>query len=419
MVARRRTEPSSMLVIQQRVAPRAPAPSPISPSLIGLAALARKAMRGEDLGPVLRPLLARLAADPADAAAWMDLSTIAQLRGAGAQRVTLQTRALESQRVYRQPASGVARATLLALVAPGDFMANTPLEFLLEGADIDIVFLYVGPDLDLLAAAPDHDAAFVAVAESAANQPALAAIARVAERWPRPLLNAPQAIARLTRDGGWRLLRETPGLFYPRNERFSRDALAEGGRDETFPLIVRPVDSHAGEALEKIDDPDALAAYLDAHAQTDFYTAPFVDYRGADGLFRKMRIAVVDGEAFPVHLAISPRWMIHYLNADMAISAAHRAEEARFMENFAAFAQRHAQTFAAMREKLQLDYFLIDGAEIADGHLLIFEVGTAMIAHDLDCPKTYPYKSAPMRRLFDAFRRMVLRRAGATDPAPA
>jgi hypothetical protein len=71
-----------------------------------------------------------------------------------------------------------------------------------------------------------------------------------------------------------------------------------------------------------------------------------------------------------------------------------------------------------MREKLQLDYFLIDAAEI-DDRLLIFEVGTAMIAHDLDCPETYPYKSAPMRRLFDAFRRMVLRRAGAMAEAPA
>jgi glutathione synthase/RimK-type ligase-like ATP-grasp enzyme len=281
------------------------------------------------------------------------------------------------------------------------------------------VFLYVDPDLDLLAAAPDHDAAFVAVAESAANQPALAAIARFAERWPRPLLNAPQAIARLTRDGAWRLLRETPGLFYPRNERFSRARLADAGREEKFPIIVRPVDSHAGEGLEKIDDASELKAYLDNHRQAFFYIAPFVDYRGADGLFRKMRIAVVDGAPFPVHLAISPRWMIHYLNADMAISAAHRAEEARFIENFAEFAQRHAKTFAAMREKLQLDYFLIDGAEIGDDKLLIFEVGTAMIAHALDCPETYPYKSAPMRLLFDAFRRMVLRRAGATVPAPA
>jgi hypothetical protein len=412
-----------MLAVQQLGAPLAPAPSPLAPALIGLAALMRQAMRGEDLGPVAQQLLARLNADPADAAAWMDLSTLAPLRGAAAQRAGLQARALESQRLYRQPAAGVAAATLLVLVAPGDFMANTPIEFLLEGADIEIVFLYVDPDLDLLAAAPDHDAAFVAVAESAANQPMLAAIARVAERWPRPLLNAPRAIARLTRDGAWRLLRETPGLIYPRNARFSRDALAEDrrdedGRDETFPFIVRPVDSHAGEALEKIDDSAALKAYLDAHEHDFFYTAPFVDYRGGDGLFRKMRVAVVDGEAFPVHLAISPRWMIHYLNADMAISAAHRVEEARFMAYFADFARRHAKTFATMREKLQLDYFLIDAAEI-DDRLLIFEVGTAMIAHDLDCPETYPYKSAPMRRLFDAFRRMVLRRAGATFPAPA
>ncbi len=391
--------------------------------LIGLAALARKAMRGENLAGVAQSLLARLAVNSRDAAALFDLSTIEQLLGASANRTALQARALDLQRVFIQAAPEEGAPTLLVLAAPGDFMANTPIEFLLEGANVRIETLFVDAEMDILAAAPPHDAAFVAVAESAANQPLLAAISRAAAGWPRPLLNAPEAISRLTRDGAWLLLHDLPGVVYPRNERLSRAQLQSADRDDDYPFIIRPLDSHAGTGLEKIEDGSELVAYLENHDDAYFYTAPFIDYRDGDRLFRKMRIAVIDGAPFPVHLAISPRWMIHYLNADMMENAANRAEEARFMAGFENFARRHAGIFARMREKLQLDYFLVDCAEIDDGKLLVFEVGSAMIAHDLDCPTTFPYKSAPMRRLFDAFRHMILSTADKSarvDPrAPA
>ena len=66
-----------------------------------------------------------------------------------------------------------------------------------------------------------------------------------------------------------------------------------------------------------------------------------------------------------------------------------------------------------MREKLQLDYFLIDCAETPGGDLLVFEVGAAMIVHHLDDPNTFPFKLAPMRHIFTAFKQMLLSRAPA------
>lgn len=393
-----------------RVAPVAQAEGP---SLIGLAALTRKAMRGEDLAPVARALLARLAADPRDAAALLDLSTIEQLLSAGANRISLQSQALDLTRNYRQDAANENAPTLLVLVAQGDFMANTPVEFLLEGANIQTAFLYVDAEMDILAAAPPHAAAFVAVAESVANQPILAAIAAVASRWPVPLLNAPEAIAQLTREGAWLLLHDAPGVIYPHNRLLSREHVLHGEGAEDFPFIIRPMDSHAGVGLEKIEDESGLSAYLQNHDEALFTTAPYIDYSGPDRLFRKMRIAMVDGAPWPAHLAVSPRWMIHYLNADMVENADNRAEEALFMANFQQFAEHHAETLAHIYERLQLDYFLIDCAEMNESQLLIFEVGSAMVAHDFDCPQTFPYKSAPMRRLFDAFQHMILSRAEA------
>jgi len=390
------------------------------PPLIGLAALTRRAMRGESLAPVAQALQARIAADPDDAHALMDLSTVELLRGSRSARLRLQGEALARKRLYAQnePIPGAPR--LLVLLAPGDFMANTPVEFLLEGAAINVDFLYIQSEADFLRL-PPHDVALVAVAESRANQKILEMIDEAAPCWPRPILNNPAAIARLTRDGAWRLLHDVEGLFYPENRRLDRAAVA-AGEGGAYPLIIRPVDSHAGEELERIEGAAELAVYLRGHAAKEFYVAPFIDYAGADGKYRKIRLALIAGEAWPIHYAVSSRWMVHYLNADMLHNRAHRAEEENFMRDFAAFAQRHAGALDGLKRRLGLDYLQIDCAEAADGRLMIFEIGTAMIAHDLDCPTTFPYKSAHMRRLFDAFRRMVAAHGGqaaAPSPEPA
>jgi hypothetical protein len=111
-------------------------------------------------------------------------------------------------------------------------------------------------------------------------------------------------------------------------------------------------------------------------------------------------------------MAISSHWMIHYLNADMADSAAKRAEEAHFMASFdEGFAQRHAAALRTIADTLGLEYVCIDCAETTDGRLLIFEVDHAMIVHALDPVDVFPYKQPQMRKVFAAFRAMLGRAA--------
>ena len=122
---------------------------------------------------------------------------------------------------------------------------------------------------------------------------------------------------------------------------------------------------------------------------------------------------VIEGKPFICHMAVSPRWMVHYLNADMLDNPVNRLEEAQFMATFDdSFAPRHAAAFAALHQRLGLDYFGIDSAELPDGRLLVFEVDVAMIVHDMDPPDLFPYKKPQMKKVFDAFQAMVRRRAG-------
>jgi len=232
------------------------------------------------------------------------------------------------------------------------------------------------------------------------------------------LINRPSRIARLSRDGAARLLRGTPGLAMPLTVRVEREILAgiaagtllpgEVLEEGDFPLVARPVDSHAGRDLAKLDDREALIAYLETTGAERFYLAPFVDYRSADGQYRKYRVVIIAGKPYAGHMAISSHWMIHYLNAGMEESEAKRAEEARFMADFATdFAARHGAALATLHERLGLEYVGLDCAETAEGRLLIFEVDHAMIVHAMDSPAVYPYKQPQMARVFSAFRKLL------------
>jgi hypothetical protein len=283
--------------------------------------------------------------------------------------------------------------------------------------------VYILPGLPLPHPLPDHDVAFVAIAESDENQPLLRELAGALRSWPRPVINRPERIAPLTRDGTWTLLKSAPGLVVPINARIDRAELAMAGRGEMniesvldgsgFPIIARPVDSHLGDGLCKLDNAFAIQAYLRERLEGKFYIAPFIDYRHPDGLYRKYRVALINGRAYAVHLAISQHWMINYVNADMKDSAEKRSQEARFMADFDRdFAARHADALSSIAERVGLDYLPFDCGETYDGKLLLFELGTNMIVHAMDPPDIFPYKQPQMERVFGAFQAMLRMRVG-------
>jgi hypothetical protein len=143
--------------------------------------------------------------------------------------------------------------------------------------------------------------------------------------------------------------------------------------------------------------------------------APFIDYSSADGLFRKYRIVMIEGKPFVCHMGISKDWMVHYPYAEMLAHSDRREEEARLMAGFdAEFAVRHREAFHNVAELTGLDYVGFDCAETSDGRLLIFEIATGMVVHDMDDPNIFPYKIPQIRRVADAFHEMLRRAAANT-----
>ena len=72
------------------------------------------------------------------------------------------------------------------------------------------------------------------------------------------------------------------------------------------------------------------------------------------------------------------------------------------------FARRHRNALAAIPKQIQLDYLGLDCAESKDGELVIFEAASAMLAHAMDNAEFFPYKEAQMRKVFAAFRNMLI-----------
>jgi len=379
---------------------------------IGLAPLTRQAFEGKDLYPLWTELMGRVTDDAAGAGLGMDLSVIAQLRGDKETGLAIQREALGLHQIFRgEETKGGIR--LLALAVASDIGANMPIEFLLQGSKINLATLYLGPGIPLPAQMPAHDIAVIVASSSADCAPGFQMIEDLTQDWPVPVLNRPSAIRDLERDQLYKILECVRGLTIPPTYRLLREALNDpSAQGVDFPMIIRPLGSHAGFGLTRLENRKALEAYLSERKESDFFVSSYIDYSSVDGLYRKYRIAMIDGQPYPVHMAVAEEWKVWYLNADMALSASNRGEEADFMRFFAErFGARHENALSEMAQRIGLDYVLIDCAETKTGELLIFEADHSAIVHDMDPVNVYPYKPFHMQRLFEAFCALLTRRA--------
>lgn len=396
--------------------------APFCADRIGLARLTKMAFDGINLRPLWHELMERVTDDQEGAGIGMDLSLLAQLFGDQETGLAMQKEVLGYQRLFRSPcAAPTPGLRVLALAAEMDIGGNTPIEFLLEGSDVEVTTLYVVPGAPLPESLPEHDIAIVIAPDDDKTQETLDVIQEMTRVWPRRVLNPSAQIRVLDRDRLYRLLKTVPGLEIPMTSRLTREELATVDEsnlghwlsDAAFPLIVRPIGSHAGRGLAKLDAATQIADYLGDRPEGEFFISRFVDYASPDGQFRKYRLACVDGAAYPCHMAIADEWKIWYLNANMRNSKSKRAEEAHFMVEFdRGFALRHAPALSEMMRRIGLDYFQVDCAETKDGKLLVFEADNTAIVHNMDPPAIFPYKPSQMNKLFDAFVTMLYDHAG-------
>jgi hypothetical protein len=310
---------------------------PVETSYLGLAPFLRLNLAGSDLRPIAQALLEKAEQNQENAYLWMNLSTAFFCIGQREHGLLIQQQALCMQRSYRvAAATQPARFRLMVLMVAGDISENTPIDCLLEGSDIDLLYYFATSESPLPDDIPEHDALLVAICDAEANHPVLRRSRRFWRVGP-PRHQRPATHHQYRTRYRQRSFAAGDGLLMPPTRQRDRAALQAIVRGDSqiddvfegcrFPIILRPVGSHAGRDLDKIEDPQGIREYLARVPEADFFISRFIDYSGPDGLFRKFRIALIAGQPFACHMGISSHWMIHYLNAGMYDDANKRAEE--------------------------------------------------------------------------------------------
>jgi hypothetical protein len=177
-------------------------------------------------------------------------------------------------------------------------------------------------------------------------------------------------------------------------------------------LLVRAVGFHTGFHFAQVATPQELTAAVSDFPGDDVCVIERLDARDSEGLYRKYRVMFVDGALYPLHLAVSRDWKVHYFTADMADSPANRAKDAEFLADMAgAIGPRAVAALDRIRAALALDYGGIDFAVNAQGEILFFEANATMVVYPPVPDPKWAYRRPAVEAVLAAVRTMLVDRA--------
>jgi tetratricopeptide (TPR) repeat protein len=306
--------------------------------------------------------------------------------------------------------------TLLQLVSSGG--GNIPTSAILDDCTF-LTSVIVTDYLDPKTALPPHQLIFNAIGDADLCEPALEAAVRLVDRTTAPVINDPRAVMKTGRIDNALRLGALSGVVTPRTIAVKRDRLAgPGGADAvaelefSFPLLLRSPGYHTGRNFIMVERASELAAAASGLPGDELLVIEYLDARGRDGSARKYRVMMIGGKIYPLHLAISRNWKVHYFTSDMADKPNHRSEEARFLEDMrGALGETAMIALGKIRDALGLDYAGVDFGLAANGDLLLFEANATMVIAVPDADERWAYRRTAISRIIDAVGAMILQKS--------
>lgn len=352
--------------------------------------------------------------EPGHATANFALALLLETQGdaAGARAYRERAFAEPIVRVAPYRGSGPPLRILVLLSAHGGNLVTTLMFDDRQVEEISLVADSWRPGVAL----PPHDLIFNAIGDADRSGDALLLAERIVAESGAPVLNDPAAVRRTARTDIARLA-GVPGVTAPLTVALPRadiDAGTLAAHGFTFPLLLRSPGYHMGEHFGYVATAAGLASAVAALPGDVLLAIAYLDARGADGNARKYRALIVDGTLYPVHLAISRSWKIHYFSADMRHSEANRAEEAAYLADMAGHIGPAA--IAALERiavALGLDYAGIDFGLGRDGTVLVFEANPTMAVYYPDDDEVFAYRRPAIERIVTAVRALFAARARA------
>ncbi|WP_433973253.1 pyridoxal-dependent decarboxylase [Tunturiibacter lichenicola] len=266
---------------------------------------------------------------------------------------------------------------------------------------------------------PPHHLVVNAIGEADGASAALTGALSVLAHTEAPVINPPAAVLATGRCEIMQRLSHIPNLITARTLTLSREQLLASDAAATlalhgfsFPLLLRSPGFHGGEHFLRVEVLEDLAAAVNELPGDDLFVIQYLDARGADGNSRKYRVMMVDGKLYPLHVAISGNWKIHYYSADMADCPEHRAEDAAFLADMdGVLGQRAVAALQQIQRTLGLDYGGIDFGLTERGEVQLFEANATMAVIVPDKDQRWDYRRSAVEKIYRAVWTMLRDRA--------
>lgn len=318
-------------------------------------------------------------------------------------------RSFPGQAITTQRYRGLGNATPLLLLGSAR-RGNIPTQHILDNRTFAVTILfaeYYKPEMPL----PPHSIVFNTIGDADLCPAALATAEEITARTDAPVINLPSLVSLTGRTTNAARLRALPGVRIPNIVELRRNNFCKAN-GLTFPLLLRSKGFHNGQhfvRIERREDLEVASAELPGKA---LLAIEYLNAKGTDGMTRKYRVMYIGGVLYPLHLAISAKWKVHYLTSDMATNPAHRAEEERFLGDMPTVLGSTAmKALTTIGEMLGLDYVGFDFALDSDGSILLFEANPTMVIDPPSREQIWDYRRAPIERVLNAAKDLLLARA--------
>ena len=307
---------------------------------------------------------------------------------------------------------------LLLMSAAG---GNIPTSTLLDDRQFQTTVL-VAEYADATTPLPHHQLLFNGIGDADLCREGLEAACLLVERTDRPIVNHPRVVLRTGRADNAARLRGLPNLIVPRMVTVPRRSLTGGealaivaANGFSFPFLMRTPGFHTGRHFVCVENLPALIEAASQFPGDEVCLIDRLDARDGNGFFRKLRVMIIDRKLYPLHLAISHNWKIHYFKADMADSPENRHVDEAFLNDMERFiGPRGMAALERINAMLDLDYGGIDCAVNADGDILFFEANATMVMVPLSDDPKWNYRRPAFDAVFAAVRTMLTARAECT-----